>query len=106
MKEQSHKDEMSKALRGDFERLRERGVSVSLSPRETPEPEPEPVEAAAPLLEALPEPAVERPEAPAAEPAPEPEPVPGRQPETTGAREAPEDPETSHPGWFGRMFGR
>ena len=96
MKEQSHKDEMSKALRGDFERLRERGVSVTLSPRETPTPEP--VEAAAPLVEALPEAAVERPEAP------EPEPVP--EPETTGEREAPEEPETSQPGWFGRMFGR
>ena len=88
MKEQSHKDEMSKALRGDFERLRERGISVTLSPRETPAPEAEPVEAAAPLVEELPEPAVERPEAPAAER----EPVP--------------EPETSQPGWFGRMFVR
>ena len=34
MKEQSHKDEMSAALRGDFERLRERGVSVTLAPGE------------------------------------------------------------------------
>ena len=102
MKEQSHKDEMSKALRGDFERLRERGVSVTLSPRETPEPEPEPVEAAAPLVEALPASAVELPEAPAADH----DPVPVPEPETTGEREAPEEPETSQPGWFGRMFGR
>lgn len=47
MKEQSHKDEMSAALRGDFERLRERGVTTTLSPGETEvveavEPEPEP----------------------------------------------------------------
>jgi hypothetical protein len=28
VKEQSHKDEMSKALRGDFERLRDRGVAT------------------------------------------------------------------------------
>lgn len=31
MKDQSHKDEMSAALRGDFERLRERGVSTTLT---------------------------------------------------------------------------
>ena len=102
MKEQSHKDEMSKALRGDFDRLRERGVSVTLSPRETPAPEAEPVEAAAPLVEELPEPAVERPEALSA--AREPEPVP--EPETSGEREASEEPDTSQPGWFGRMLGR
>lgn len=41
MKEQSHKDEMSAALRGDFERLRERGVALTLTPSEEPEPEPE-----------------------------------------------------------------
>lgn len=34
MKEQSHKDEMSRALRGDFERLRGRGVSTTLAPRD------------------------------------------------------------------------
>lgn len=38
MKEQSHKDEMSAALRGDFERLRERGVALTLNPSE-PEPD-------------------------------------------------------------------
>jgi hypothetical protein len=32
VKEQSHKDEMSAALRADFQRLRERGVSVELAP--------------------------------------------------------------------------
>jgi hypothetical protein len=35
VKEQSHKDEMSAALRGDFERLRERGVTPTLLPGET-----------------------------------------------------------------------
>ncbi len=39
MKEQSHKDEMSAAIRGDFERLRDRGVASALAPPET-EPEP------------------------------------------------------------------
>jgi hypothetical protein len=38
VKEQSHKDEMSAALRGDFQRLRARGVSPSLAPHEAPEP--------------------------------------------------------------------
>ncbi len=102
MKEQSHKDEMSKALRGDFERLRERGVSATLSPRETQTPEPEPVEAAAPPVESPPKPAVEPPEPPAAEPVPELVP----EPETTGELAASEEPETSQPGWFGRLLGR
>jgi hypothetical protein len=57
VKEQSHKDEMSKALKGDFERLRDRGVATTLAPRDEPqagpvtepstaprEPEPEPDE--------------------------------------------------------------
>ena len=48
MKEQSHKDEMSAALRGDFQRLRERGVATTLSPGET-----EVVEAAATELEVV-----------------------------------------------------
>jgi hypothetical protein len=39
VKDQSHKDEMSKALRGDFERLRERGVATTLAPRDEPVPE-------------------------------------------------------------------
>ena len=35
MKDQSHKDEMSAALRGDFQRLRARGVSATLVPHES-----------------------------------------------------------------------
>jgi hypothetical protein len=38
MKEQSHKEEMSAALRGDFQRLRQRGVSAALVPHESEEP--------------------------------------------------------------------
>ncbi len=34
MREQSHKHEMSAAIRGDFERLRERGVAATLAPRD------------------------------------------------------------------------
>jgi len=37
--EQRHKDEMSAALRGDFDRLRERGVAVTLAPSSGPSPE-------------------------------------------------------------------
>ena len=33
MKDQSHKDEMSAAIRGDFQRLRDRGVAATLAPR-------------------------------------------------------------------------
>lgn len=36
MKEQSHKEEMSAALRGDFQRLRERGVPATLVPTASP----------------------------------------------------------------------
>ena len=55
MKEQSHKDEMSAALRGDFARLRDRGVAATLAPTvESAVPEPsepsEPFEPA-PVLE-------------------------------------------------------
>lgn len=37
MKEQSHKDEMSAAIQGDFERLRRRGVSTGLAPGGCPD---------------------------------------------------------------------
>ena len=52
MKEQSHKAEMSAALRGDFERLRARGVSAALVPQDEPEPDEEPsaVETAPPVV--------------------------------------------------------
>jgi hypothetical protein len=39
VKEQSHKDEMSRALRGDFERLRERGVSTTLAQLDESQPD-------------------------------------------------------------------
>jgi hypothetical protein len=34
VKEQSHKNEMSAAIRGDFQRLRDRGVAATLAPRD------------------------------------------------------------------------
>jgi hypothetical protein len=48
MREQSHKDEMSAAIRGDFERLRGRGVASTIAP---PEAEAEPDPAPAPEAE-------------------------------------------------------
>ena len=57
MKEQSHKDEMSAAIRGDFRRLRERGVAATLAPRDGGRPEPAPVDVL-PKAE-QPEPAIE-----------------------------------------------
>jgi hypothetical protein len=42
VKEQSHKDEMSAALRGDFQRLRDRGVPATLVPHEETRPAQEP----------------------------------------------------------------
>jgi hypothetical protein len=46
VKEQSHKDEMSAALKADFARRRDRGVSATLVPHAAPpraSDEPEPV---------------------------------------------------------------
>jgi hypothetical protein len=87
VKEQSHKDEMSKALRGDFERLRDRGVATTLAPRDEQHAQPTPDERE--TFE-VPEPEVSRPEA-------EPEPV----------IDAPvAEVEEPRPGWFGRLLGR
>ena len=95
MKEQSHKDEMSKALRGDFERLRDRGVATTLAPKDDAPPEPvaEDVVATAPGIE--PEPLTQ----------PEPEPEPETVPEPAG--ELPvagaDEPRGS---WLDRLLGR
>jgi hypothetical protein len=66
VKEQSHKEEMSAAIRGDFQRLRDRGVSASLAPQDAPDPAPEPVASpngggAPPHEEQAPEPSAEDP---------------------------------------------
>lgn len=88
MKEQSHKEEMSAAIRGDFSRLRERGVAATLAPREPVRPEPVPVEA-------LPEP-VARELEPALEPALEPPLEPGQAVDVPPGR----------PGLLARLLGR
>jgi hypothetical protein len=86
---------MSRALRGDFERLRERGVSTTLAPRAPavgpPAPEDVPEREPAPGVEELPvaEPAAA--ESPELEPAVEPE---------------EHDVTMSRPGLFARLIGR
>lgn len=95
MKEQSHKSEMSAAIRGDFERLRERGVAATLAPRD--DGTPEPVE----LVPEHEEPAVTV--------------LPTAPPEPDGTAEAVEEDapgdaarpdEATAPGFFSRLFGR
>ncbi len=108
MKEQSHKDEMSAAIRGDFQRLRARGVTAELVPREPTAVQdtdsspagppgdgsgaPAPVDRSSAGEPASPSPAAAAPtdEQPAEHPAAEPE----------------SDTSGSPTGWLGRLFGR
>ena len=116
MKEQSHKDEMSAALRGDFQRLRARGVSATLVPHESAAHAPEPVvddtavraEEPAPAVdpshasaEAVSEPQEPAPETPAAEPSPMPDEAPGSPDLEPG-----EEPAPPRSGWLSRLVGR
>ena len=135
MKEQSHKDEMSAAIRGDFERLRGRGVAATLAPRdeETPDnacdestqetesapragavPEQRPVPVAVAELEPEPESGPERKPEPETEPETEPELDSGSgaepQPEPTPVIEprAGADgrlPDAERPGFLARLLG-
>ena len=133
MKEQSHKDEMSAAIRGDFERLRGRGVAATLAPRDEETPDNACDEStqeteSAPRAGAVPK---QRPVPVAvAEPVPEPEPESGperkREPETepeldsgSGAEPQPEStpviepragadgrlPDAERPGFLARLLG-
>lgn len=54
MKEQSHKEEMASALRGDFARLRSRGVATTLSPPAETTAPPGELDAPASALQPLP----------------------------------------------------
>ena len=109
MKEQSHKDEMSAAIRGDFERLRERGVAVTLAPRdENPEatgtddaPQVVRPEEAEPVVAGPLEPEFE-PESPV-EPEFEPEPKPMVEP---SAALADVTPNAERSGFLARLLGR
>jgi hypothetical protein len=91
VKEQSHKDEMSKALRGDFERLRDRGVATTLARRDEQHAQPTPDEP-----ESFEEPELIEPEG-------EPEAEPVTQPVTDAPVAEAEEP---RPGWLGRLLGR
>jgi hypothetical protein len=96
VKEQSHKDEMSAALRGDFARLRDRGVAVALAPTAdvaAHEPSELP-ESLAPVLEHESEPPV------GLEPA---EPPTGGDEDVEGSEVA---PGLERSGWFDRLLGR
>ena len=89
MKEQSHKAEMSAALRGDFERLRARGVSAALVPQDEAEPDEEP-----PVVEPAPSLAYEEPAELLAEPSAE------------AAPDEHEDESPTRRGWLSRFAGR
>ena len=87
MKEQSHKDEMSAAIRGDFQRLRDRGVAATLAPRDEDAP--------ADVIADHEEPAVPDVAAARVEPVTQPE------------AEAEDDlPEGDRPGFLARLLGR
>ena len=117
MKEQSHKDEMSAALRGDFQRLRARGVSATLVPHESAAHAPEPAVDEAAVRAEEPAPAVDpshasaqavvrarrsrRRRRPAAEPSPTPDEAPG-----SPGLEPGEEPAAPRSGWLSRLVGR
>ena len=96
MKEQSHKDEMSAALRSDFQRLRERGVTTTLSPGET-----ETVESELDVVDAKPV-SSEQGNSEIVVPA---VPNPSVEAEVGFENEPQREPE-SPPGWLGRLLGR
>ena len=106
MKEQSHKAEMSAALRGDFERLRARGVSAALVPQDESEPDEEPVAESAEVVEEIPPVAPE--ERSGGPVVPHADPIPGEveaDAEQEHGMEAGENPQARR-GWFSRFAGR
>jgi hypothetical protein len=113
VKEQSHKDEMSAALRGDFQRLRARGVPATLVPHD---PAKEPGAVVDPTPADEPAPAVDRPqtappavseqhEPPTEAPPAEPVPVHDTPPDAPGPGRD-DEPAPSRSGWLSRLVGR
>ena len=104
MKEQSHKDEMSAALRADFRRLRDRGVAATLAPRDADWAEPDAVEVEVEVEAAAPQTAPPKPEPPdpasEAERDVEPEPEAESESEPGPAAEEP----IGRQGLFARIF--
>jgi hypothetical protein len=89
VKEQSHKDEMSAAIRGDFQRLRDRGVAATLAPRDEDAP------STADVIADDEEPAVPEVAAVLVEPVTEPE-----------AEQSDDVPDADRPGFLARLLGR
>jgi len=89
VREQSHKDEMSAAIRGDFQRLRDRGVAATLAPRDEEAP------GAADVIADHEEPAVPVVAALLAEPVTQPE-----------AEQSDDLPDADRPGFLARLLGR
>jgi len=89
VREQSHKDEMSAAIRGDFQRLRDRGVAATLAPRDEEAP------GAADVVADHEEPAVPVVAALLAEPVTQPE-----------AEQSDDLPDADRPGFLARLLGR
>jgi hypothetical protein len=119
VKEQSHKSEMSAAIRGDFERLRERGVAATLAPRDDGTPEPvelvpeheEPavtvLPTAPPELDGTAEAVEEDAPGEAAAPGDVATPDEAATPEEAAALgDAARPDEATAPGFFSRLFGR
>jgi hypothetical protein len=118
VKEQSHKNEMSAAIRGDFKRLRERGVAATLAPRDDdglPEPVeivPEHDEPVVTALAAAPEEPDATPEAVDEDAPRDDEPVvtvlvAPEEPDATPEAVEEDDPgDTDSPGFLSRLFGR
>jgi hypothetical protein len=90
VKDQSHKDEMSAAIRGDFQRLRDRGVAATLAPRDD-EPEPGPADVIADQNEQAVPQVVTALEEPVTEPQ---------------SDEGDELPDADRPGFLARLLGR
>jgi len=97
VKDQSHKHEMSAALRGDFQRLRDRGVATVLAPRDE-EPHTQAAPAAAPPRTVAAS-ELEPPSAIAGKP------EPGREPDAA-ATSGIGSPEGERPGFLTRLLGR
>lgn len=93
MKEQSHKDEMSAAIRGDFQRLRDRGVAATLAPRD--EDAPGAADVIVDVDQEEPEAGVAEVATALAEPVPEPR-----------AEAEDEPPDADRPGFLARFLGR
>jgi hypothetical protein len=107
MKEQSHKEEMAAAIRGDFQRLRERGVASELAPRASTESETGSASDGPPARSfeasaSVAEPSPGDPPLPTPDTAP-PDDEPAAPP---AAEREPDEGSESSAGWLGRLLGR